>query len=260
MTKILFWPDSHAKKSVSNDRFEWLGKLVVEERPEVIVNLGDLADMPSLSLYDVGKKSFEGRSYRSDIEAVWDAQERFFAPIAELNKSLRAAKKKMYQPEQHMVLGNHDHRILRAVEMDSKLDGTIGIDDLRYEDYGWKVHKFKDMVDIYGIWTTHHYTSGLMDRPIGGENIGNSILKKIHDNAIQGHCHTYNIAFSTHPSGRRIMAGTVGCYFEHKEDYVSPRAQADWARGVMILSVHNKEVQDFEWVSLNTLKREYGRK
>ena len=62
--------DAHAKPGVSNDRFEWLGKLVIRVRPDVVINMGDWADMASLCLYDKGKRSYEGRRYLEDIEAA----------------------------------------------------------------------------------------------------------------------------------------------------------------------------------------------
>jgi hypothetical protein len=40
----------------------------VDYRPDVVVNIGDFADMPSLSTHDkVGSKYFEGKRYKDDI-------------------------------------------------------------------------------------------------------------------------------------------------------------------------------------------------
>jgi len=77
----LIIPDSHAHPDHNNDRFEWLGKLIMDVKPDVVVNIGDMADMPSLSTYDRGTKGFEGRRYKKDVDSVLDAQERMFEPI-----------------------------------------------------------------------------------------------------------------------------------------------------------------------------------
>ena len=53
--------------SHDNDRFTWLGNLIFEEKPDVVVCLGDWFDMASLSSHDKGKKSFEGRRYKQDV-------------------------------------------------------------------------------------------------------------------------------------------------------------------------------------------------
>jgi hypothetical protein len=75
LTDHLVIPDPHATPGVSNDRFEWAGRLVVDRQPSTIVCLGDLWDMASLSSYDKGKKSFEGRKYVNDIKVGVDALE-----------------------------------------------------------------------------------------------------------------------------------------------------------------------------------------
>ena len=72
--KLLIIPDPHANPDYDNDRFKALGKFIMHEKPEVIVCLGDMADLPSLSSYDRGTKGFEGRRYRKDIEATHQAQ------------------------------------------------------------------------------------------------------------------------------------------------------------------------------------------
>lgn len=251
MTKILIVGDTHAKPGVSNERFTWLGKFIVESKPEKVVQIGDFADMPSLCSYDKGKRSFEGRRYKHDIESAIDAQQKMFNPI-------KSAKKKL--PEFYMTLGNHDqHRIERATQLDSTLDGTIGIEDLQYEKFGWKVTRFKEILFLDNIALTHYFTAGLLDTPIGGVNVAQTILNKMHTNAFQGHQHVLSLANTTLANGKRIWGGSVGCFFEHKEDYVSARAQADWWRGVVELEVINGEIQDISLITLATLKKEYKR-
>ena len=65
----LFLPDVQAKEGVPLQHLEAAGNYIVKKQPEVIVCIGDFADMPSMSSYDVGKKSFEGRMYTKDVEA-----------------------------------------------------------------------------------------------------------------------------------------------------------------------------------------------
>ena len=59
--KILVIPDCQIKEGVPTDHLTWAGKAIVDYRPDVVVNLGDFADMPSLSTHDIkGSKYFEG--------------------------------------------------------------------------------------------------------------------------------------------------------------------------------------------------------
>src|SRR6187431_2812527 len=56
-------PDVQSKPGVQNDHLTWIGAYAVEKKPDVIVCIGDFWDFPSLSSYDKGKLSFEGRRY-----------------------------------------------------------------------------------------------------------------------------------------------------------------------------------------------------
>ena len=68
--KHLIIPDTQVKPDVDLSYLEWIGQYIVEKQPDVLIQIGDFADMPSLSSYDVGKKSFEGRRYKDDIKAA----------------------------------------------------------------------------------------------------------------------------------------------------------------------------------------------
>lgn len=230
--KLLIIPDSHAHYEYSNERFRALGNLIVEERPEAIVNIGDMADMASLSFYDEGKASFEGRRYHKDIEAVIDAQEELAKPIREYKRKTH----KPYNPRMDLTLGNHEFRIIRATEQDSKLEGTISIKDLKYEDYGWTVHPFQEAVTIGGIAFAHYFVTGVSGQPISGENIGRTMCMKLHGSAVQGHSHVLDLAERTIISGNRIFGLSCGCYVhpDYNEEWCRATRKL-WWRGVIIL-------------------------
>src|SRR5687768_6321108 len=97
--KVLIIPDAHAHPQFDNTRFSWLGQLIADERPDTIVCLGDFADMPSLSGYDKGKKSFEGRRYKKDIDAARDAMSMMLGPTEVYNEGLRLRRKSQYRPK-----------------------------------------------------------------------------------------------------------------------------------------------------------------
>src|ERR1035437_3365549 len=71
----LIIPDCQVHSGVPTQHLEWVGKYIAQKRPDVIVCIGDFADMPSLCSYDKGKKSFEGRRYVLDIEPPAEAWE-----------------------------------------------------------------------------------------------------------------------------------------------------------------------------------------
>ena len=130
--KHFLLPDCQVKPGVPLDHLSWAGRYVAEKKPDVIVCIGDFADMESLSSYDVGRKSFEGRSYKADIDVAHKAMQLFLDPIIELQKQQRRNKEKIYKPRLVLTLGNHEQRIPRAIDADRKLDGLISIKDLPY--------------------------------------------------------------------------------------------------------------------------------
>ena len=149
----LIIPDCQVHEGVQTEHFDWIGKYVAAKRPDVIVCIGDFADMPSLCSYDKGKKSFEGRRYVNDIEAARTAMDRLTAHWRDIPD---------YKPRQVLTLGNHEDRITRAVEDAAVLEGAIGLHDLAYESFGWEVHPFLEVVKIDGIEYSHYFTSGVM--------------------------------------------------------------------------------------------------
>ena len=219
--------DPHAHPDYDNRRFTALGKLIVKERPEVIVCIGDMADMPSLSSYDKGTRGFEGRRYEKDVKAAIDAQEKLFAPI----KRVRG-----YKPKLYMTLGNHEDRITRAVNATPELYGAIGIEDLKYKEFGWQVVPFKKCVVIKGITFSHYFTSGVGGRPISSVHIGHALVTKLHCSAVQGHSHLYNHAEQTRPDGQKIFGLAAGCYShpEYTETWCQD-TEYQWWRGVIML-------------------------
>ena len=206
----LIIPDSHAHPGFDNDRFTALGNYIIEKKPPVIVCIGDFADMPSLSAYDKGKRSFEGRRIKKDIEASLDAMEKMFAPIFKYNK--KASNARRYQPLKIMCIGNHEDRFCRACNDIPELHGTIGIEDLKYEDYGWKVYPYKSTAILDGICYSHYFPSGVLGKAISGENIAKKMVATNHCSSVQGHSHVYNHYEHTRPDHVKLFGLSCGCY------------------------------------------------
>ena len=257
MTTHLVIGDPHAKPGVDNERFEWLGKFVLDRRPDVIVDIGDWADMPSLSSYDKGRRSFEGRRYSADIAAAIDAREAFNRPIEAFNARRRANGKKQYLPRKVSTLGNHEYRIVRATDLSPELDGTLSLDDLQHERFGWERHDYTEVVNVDGINYSHFFASGILGRAIGGEHPAASLLKKQFASCVAGHSHIRDFSERTRADGSRICALVAGCFFEHWEDYAGP-ANDMWWRGLVMLHNVQDGVFNPEFIPLERLRRKYG--
>lgn len=258
---ILIIGDAHAKPEVSNDRFLWAGRYAADKQPDVIVDMGDWEDMPSLSSYDVGKKSYEGRTYRKDIEAAHHAREQFNRPISEFNAKQSKNHKPRYSPTKIALGGNHSEgRINRVIEEDRKLAGTIGVEDFAHKQYGWEYIPYRTPVEIGGFTFCHYFASGVMGRPIGGETPAFNLIRKQFTSSIAGHLHLLDLAHRTRPDGSRIWGIFAGCFMseEQWEDYAS-QANRLWWRGLIYLrGVHGGDLESFEIISIKELKNQYG--
>ena len=81
MRTHLVIPDTQIKPGVPLEHLSWIGRYIVKRKPDVIVHLGDHYDFPSLSYYDRGKLSFEGRRYKADIRAGHEALDILEGPL-----------------------------------------------------------------------------------------------------------------------------------------------------------------------------------
>lgn len=257
---ILVIGDAHAKPGVPNSRFKWAGKYAFDKKPDVIIDMGDWADMPSLSLYDVGKASFEGRRYREDIEAALEARNYFQEGIDLGNRGIAKRKKAKYIPQKIALGGNHcEGRIRRVLETDPKLIGTLSHHDLGYKKFGWEYIPYQDYYRCAGLTFSHFFPSGVMGRPIGGEMPALSLLRKQFTSCVAGHSHLFDIAHRTRPDGGRIWGVVAGCYLDPSqwEDYAGP-ANLLWWRGLILLKdVVDGDIGSIETVTATTLKEMY---
>src|ERR1700744_666630 len=254
MTKHFVLPDVQCKPGIDLEYLSHIGNYVVDKQPDVIVNIGDFADMESLSSYDIGKKDFEGRRYRLDIEASHAAMEALLSPLNQFNEKQRKNGKKQYKPRMVLTLGNHENRIDRVVNGDPKLDGTISISDLGYEDYGWEVYPYLDVVVIDGIAYSHYFTSGSMGRPVTSPT---ALLNKKHMSCVMGHVQDRGIAYACRADGKEITGLVAGICYEYEMDYLGGQGNNSW-RGVWMLHGVDDGQFDAMSVSLDYLRKKYG--
>ena len=254
MKKIMVMPDAQVKEGVPTEHLRWLGMHAIKKKPDYIVCIGDFADMPSLSSYDKGKKSFEGRRYKKDIEATRQAMETFMSPIREEQARQLANKKKIWQPRLILTLGNHEHRINRAVECQAELEGLLSVDDLGYEAAGWEVYPFLEVVVIEGIAFSHYFTSGVMGRPASNAKL---VLQKKGMSCVQGHLQHRDIAYAFRADGKQMTGLFVGAFYQHEEDYLGPQGNAHWRGAWMLYNVHDGEFDEVA-LPMSYLKERYS--
>lgn len=254
MTTHLIIPDTQSKPGSPSDHLRWIGRYIMDRRPDVIVHLGDHWDMPSLSSYDRGKAAMEGRRYEEDIAKGNE-------DLAVLDEPLRRHQSRKvralhpYDPRKILLRGNHEHRIIRAAEESPHLVGTLSYDDL--ESPGWEVHDFLKPVFVDGIGYAHYWANPMTGRPYGGAV--STRLKTLGHSFTQGHVQTLDSAtrFIHGPDGPQQQRGlVVGACYLHDEDYKGYQGNAHW-RGVIVKHEVRNGGYDLMEVSLDFLCRKY---
>lgn len=255
MTKFIVIPDVQAKPSDDFTFLKWVGNFIADEQPDVIVQIGDFADMESLCEYDKGKKSFEGRSYKKDIEAAQTAMAYLMAPILKKQVKLELGHRKRWNPRLVLTLGNHENRINRAIELDRKLEDLVSVYDLGYWQYDWEVIPFLQPIVIGGVAFSHYMCSGMMGRPVSNAKL---LCEKMHMSTVVGHQQGRDIAFSNRADGKRITCIIAGSCYNHDEIYLNKQTNNHW-RGLVVLdNVVDGEFDEY-FISLKQLESLYGR-
>ena len=245
-------PDTQIKYGEDLSFLTCIGKWIVDKKPDVIIHLGDFADMTSLSSYDVGKKSFEGQRYVKDIDAAQRGMDLLLAPLVNFNILKKKNKEKQYKPRLVLTLGNHEQRIERAINNDPKLEGLISYEDLPYKE--WEVHSFLSPVIIDNIAYCHYYPSGIFGRPITSASC---MVSKLHMSCIAGHQQGRQVAYGKKADGTNITCIIAGSCYEHQESYLNIQTNNHW-RGLIMLNEVNNGSFDEMFVSLRYLREKYG--
>jgi hypothetical protein len=245
-------PDQHSHPQHHNKRFELLGRLINDVQPDAVINLGDGADMPSLSSYDKGTRGFEGKRYKKDIEAALDAQEKLWHFVSDpVFNSITS----------YYTVGNHEQRIVKATNTQAELEGTIGLDDLELDTWYDEVIEYNGgtpgIVKVDDINYAHFFASGVMGRPVGGEHPATSLLSKKFESCTAGHLHLADWSVRTTAAGKKIMGTLGGCFIEHFHEWAGS-ANDLWWSGVIIKRGVENGTYDPEFVSLKRLQKIYG--
>jgi len=235
-------PDVQCKPGVRLDHLTWVGKYIAEKRPDVVVCIGDFADMESLSKYDVGTVRGENKRLKRDLDVARLAMDMLFEPI-------RACED--YAPELHLTMGNHEERLDRFANEHPYLDEVVGTHMLNYKEWGWKVHPFLKPVTIDGVDYAHYFISGKKGYPVSSAN---AMRTKRTRSSIMGHAQQTEVAFDPLSHQWFIFCGLC-CL--HDEQYLGPQGN-DNRRQILVL--HEVEDGRFDpmFVSLRFLEKAYS--
>lgn len=250
MTKThLVIGDAHSDPRISNRRFDWLGEFILEHRPDVIVDIGDWADMVSLSTYDKGKHSGWNNNFLKDCAAARDANTRAFG---------RIGRTKGYRPRIIRLQGNHDQgRIDKFVNDNPELEGLVSVDKLGLTDYGCEVVPFREVKIVDGIAYCHFFYDRDSRYPL--QTARAVLTKKVHS-AAYGHTHIRDFAETVAADGRRVGVINVGCYLDPDRKgfgYAGLQGVERWWNGLVLLTNVDKGGFDPRFFGIKEIEKRY---
>lgn len=234
-----------------------LGKEILVRKPDIIVQIGDWADLASLNSHESpGSKYFHGKTLKADLDAARAGMEALLGPMMEYNKRQARNHKPQYKPRMVLTTGNHSFRLSRLVNENPKLEGLLGEHLLDYESWGWEVYPFLEPVVIEGVAFSHYFVNpyGLTGRPLGG-SIDNKI-KALGHSFVMGHQQGMQYGIGYNAVGKAIHGLVAGSFYGHDESYMGPQKNRQHWRGfVWLNNLHDGEY-DAEFVSIGTLLKD----
>lgn len=248
-------PDTQVKPGVPVEHLHYLGKYIVDLKPDVIIHLGDHFDLPSLSSYDRGTAMIEGKRVVEDIEAGVQGMALIDGPLKALQQAQKRSKKAPYTPRKVFLLGNHEDRLGRYMNANPQLIGLLDYDSFELQKNGWEVHEFLKPVDIDSILYSHYFASPLSGRPIGGK--ASNLLQRVGKSFVQGHRQELDFTARQLCDGTRQLGIIAGAFYQHQEEYKGSQGNHHW-RGVVVLREVSDGWGDPQMISLDYLTRKYG--
>ena len=200
-------------------------KIVKGERPNIVIFVGDVADLKSVSKYK--DKSWEEAATTADmeIEAANEILGRFDQAIP------RKAKKVFLE-------GNHDRRlslwfIQNAAKLGPNFNGNSIADQLQLDQRGYEYvpteqqpYRIGKVGFVHG-WYANKYHA-------------NKTVSMAGQNLLYGHTHDYQVYTGPHleKEAPRI-AMSLGCLCDFRQPYLDSRAN-NWCHGVGIVYIDEK--------------------
>ena len=256
MTTAVVFTCAHANPKVDNKRFELLGNLIYDIKPDYVFDLGDFADMSSLNSYDTRyPKAIVTENYESDIEVVLDAQEKLREKFV---------RRKTRKPIWIGFEGNHEYRIKRALQHDPRLEGKkygVSFEHLQTRRYYDEYHHYENgapaIVEYDGVSYAHFISSGNYGTAISGIHHGYALTAKLACSVTVGHSHKRSYFVKQEANPNPIHGLVAGC-FKGKDEHWAGHANREWWKGVCSKRNIQNGNYDLEFVSMDRLEQDYG--
>jgi hypothetical protein len=253
LTNILVYSCTHADPEFNNNRFLWLGNYIYETKPDIVVDLGDGADLRSLNSYDTAyPQAIVAQNYGKDINAYLDAQEKLRHPFRMHHRR---------KPYWIGMEGNHEHRIKKAIAKDPRIEGQdYGISyrhletSRLFDEYHEYENSAPSIANYRGVDFAHYFAVGNSPRAVAGLHHANTLINKRHNSSVCGHSHLRDVKFNDLSGSTGLV---VGCFKGGQESWAGQSNHAWWHGAVLLKDVDNGRFEP-EFISMKEMERGYG--
>ena len=247
----------HTDPDVSNERFDWLGELIYDVRPDYVIDLGDGADMRSLNSYDTRyPEAIVSQSYQDDIEHYNEAMSRLRE-----KPSVRKYKRPFWVGFE----GNHENRIKTAVKHDPRIEGDrygVSFKHLQTDHWFDEYHEYTNSAPTIhnydGVDYAHYVGAGNFGRAISGVHHAYGLLQKRYRSCTVGHSHKRDLYFKDDVGSNGAIGAVIGCYKGAEEGWAG-QSNKEWFKGVLIKRNICDGLYEPQFISLETLRWTYGK-
>jgi hypothetical protein len=248
---VVLFSDAHNMPGMALDRFEWLGRLVNEVKPQALVDLGDFDDVNSLCAHE-RNDTWKGRfkpAFQEDLAASEAARKLLHETIT-------------HKCDKYAVRGNHEDRIPTFENANPETYGTYSAayDDITAR-YQWHVTPYRGWLNLHGVDMTHIVQNG-MNRPAGGARLCVSIANKVIRDTCVGHSHLYGFhseqKYGPEP-GRSVNVLNTGTFTpqDYVAGYAKGSAKQSW-HGCFVLEVESGRIASHEPITMKQLESRYS--
>lgn len=248
--------DLHGHPEDNFRRFDWLGRMILEEKPDSVVIGGDIARMDSLSRHGDSPAT----TLREDLAAMQEGLSRIFSPLRDWNARRKDSKHAQHAMRTVWLEGNHEERARRVAKEDPHGFASLVDWDDPYSLAHWydERYEYGQYANVGGVLYTH-VPRNMMGRAMSHT----AAAKHSESHLIYGHSHTLQTTpVALHGNGNGVkMVLSAPAYMEkqNKEPYAK-NLTTGWVYGLLRVRPSGSPSIPFsyDYLSMDDMERLYG--
>jgi predicted phosphodiesterase len=241
--------DAHDAPSIPDkSRFRRIGQYIAATKPDMVIQIGDLASVDSLSRHDRNETHI-GRSkptFPEDLESLK-------AALTAFEEGLDG-----YDVNCHQTEGNHEKRAWSWMNNNPEVAGMVDTSiHTVMQDHGWTVSPYGALHFVGGVaWT--HCPLNTMGKEYGGMYAENQISRDSLHSVVYGHSHKPLHKSYPKLGHRRLQVINLGCFLPHGHiEKYAQHSLTGWGFGFYDITIERGEIQLADWRPMTWLEENY---